>query len=91
MFIVQTKIICNFVCAICKHPEKDSFRAACGLASFIHPRCNEYTSGPNILNEDITCNRQVLPVVYQQCVVMIDRNLAQFQTVRIVVLKINTT
>lgn len=76
--ILLTEIIGNFVCAVCKHPEEDSFSAADWLAPFIHPGCYEYTTGLNVLHEDITCNRQVLPAT-----------LKGFSTVNLVNLPIN--
>ena len=48
--ILLTKIIGNFVGAVCKHPEEDSFSAADWLASFIHPGCYENTTSINTLH-----------------------------------------
>lgn len=63
-----TKIIGNFVCSICKHPEEDSFSATGRLASSIHPGCYEYSTSLYALHEHVTCNRQVLPVTQQNSV-----------------------
>ena len=62
--VTLTQIISNFVGAIRKNPEEDSFGAADRLASFIHPGRDKRAAGFHSLHEDVTRDRHVLPVTH---------------------------
>lgn len=61
--ILLTNIVGNFIGAICKHPEEDPVSTADCFPSFVHPCCYEHTTTANSLHENVTRNRQVLPVI----------------------------
>lgn len=59
--LILTKVIGNSVGAVCKHPEKNSFRSTHESASFVHTSCNVRTASIALLHVDVTRHCYVLP------------------------------